>query len=244
MLLLDNAREAREALSRQETLEPLRAEAGLLTRAELEAALHPALAATVATARSALAAAALAAAALAGAAPDGAGPDGAGPNGAGPAEAGPDGAVPWVLAGRAAATPLVARLVGGDPLVLRHPRYAVVAGAALLAGAQPADLGGMPLDEQRTYAVGGGHVSSVWRATAAPIEELRRVYRVSLADHDERPDGRWSRRRDEAGLRHFHDVSLFDAADPAAAGLAATRPIPDHLPTIVREDTAVLPAGR
>ncbi|MEU7872191.1 Hsp70 family protein [Dactylosporangium sp. NPDC049140] len=211
MLLLDNAREAREALSRQETLEPLNAGAGLLTRGELEAALRPALAATVVTARSALAAAGLG-----------------------------DG-VPWLLTGRAAATPLVARLIGGEPLVLRHPRFAVTAGALLLAGGEPAGLAELTLDEQRTYAVGGGHVTTTWRATASTIEELRRRYRLSLPDHAEHPGDRWSRRRDERGLRHFHDVTLFPAAEPGAAGLGPAWRIPDHLPTVVREDTAVLP---
>jgi hypothetical protein len=208
-LLLDNARDAREALSRQDSIEALRSDAEPLTRAALEEALLPALAATVATAREVLAAAGLR-------------------------------EVPWWLTGRASATPLVARLIGAAPLLLRHPRHAIVAGALYLD--HPPDPAALyALDERRTYAVGGGHTTTTWHATPATAQELRQRYAETLPDHAESPPGRWTHERRDGGLRHFHHVTLFPATDPQAAGLGAEWRIPDHLRTVIRDDRAILP---
>ncbi|WP_432968532.1 Hsp70 family protein [Dactylosporangium sp. CA-233914] len=218
--LLDNARDAREALSRQEYLEPLRPGAEGLTRAALEEVLRPVLAATVATGREAL------------------------------AQAGIGGEpVAWFLTGAASATPLLPRLVREqarvEPLVLRHPRHAVAAGALWsAAGDEPPRDGPdlLLLDTRRTYAAGGGHVTSSWHATSAPVEQLRQWYHHSLPGHAEAPAGRWSHERLDGGFRHFHHVSLFPAGDPAAAGLGPSWRVPDHLLTVIRDDTAILPA--
>ncbi|WP_433062628.1 hypothetical protein [Dactylosporangium sp. CS-033363] len=145
---------------------------------------------------------------------------------------------PWFLTGRGSAEPAIARLIGGDPLVLRHPRHAVVAGALLID--EPA-LGTLLLGTRRTYAVGGGHITTTWRAVEATQEQLRQLYRTSLPHHTEAPPARWSHERRDGGFRRFHHVTLFPADDPEAAGLPAGRSIPDHLHTVIRDDDATLP---
>jgi hypothetical protein len=151
------------------------------------------------------------------------------------------------LAGGVTATPLVARLLhaatGRAPVVLREPRFAALEGAMHLART-PRDAADGPeltwFDARRTYAVGGGHVSSTWYISPARPQEMIGWYRGRLGDHDEDSPGRWSRRRVSRGLRDVHHVTVT-GTDAAPAGPAPNGEIPDHYRSLVCEESALLP---
>jgi molecular chaperone DnaK (HSP70) len=115
---LDNARTAREALSRQDQVPSLWDDSEPLTRTSFEAAARRLIAITVMVARDAMRAAGLHDDELAG----------------------------WFLTGGVTATPLVAavlqRATGRVPVVLRQPRFAVAAGAMRIAAATRPDVDG------------------------------------------------------------------------------------------------------
>ncbi|MEV0127832.1 hypothetical protein AB0H83_05115 [Dactylosporangium sp. NPDC050688] len=102
--------------------------------------------------------------------------------------------------------------------------------------------GAAPFDTLRTYAATGGHITTTWFATAAPVDAVLDWYGRRLPGHDRTGGGEWTKTGTADGVRHFHGVTVHPA-DAPTAGPRPSRPAPPGTGTVIREDTGTFPAA-